>query len=106
MGYRISLDDFGTKYSNMEILSDVEFDVLKLDKSLVDKIDRDKVSGQIVKHIISMCNDMKIQTIAEGIEEELQASYLKKCRCMIGQGYLYGKPMAVEEYEKRFLKGI
>lgn len=105
LGYRISLDDFGTKYSNMDILSDVEFDVLKLDKSLVDKIDRDKVSGQIVKHIISMCNDMKIQTIAEGIEEELQEAYLKKCRCMIGQGYLYGKPMAVEEYERLFLMG-
>lgn len=105
MGYRISLDDFGTKYSNMDILSDVEFDVLKLDKSLVDKIDRDKVSGQIVKHIISMCHDMKIQTIAEGIEEELQEAYLKKCRCMIGQGYLYGKPMAVEEYERKFLRG-
>lgn len=103
MGYRISLDDFGTKYSNMDILSDVEFDVLKLDKSLVDKIDRDKVSGQIVKHIISMCHDMKIQTIAEGIEEELQEAYLKKCRCMIGQGYLYGKPMEVEAYEERFL---
>lgn len=102
-GYRISLDDFGTKYSNMDILSDVEFDVLKLDKSLVDKIDRDKVSGQIVKHIISMCREMKIQTIAEGIEEELQEAYLKKCRCMIGQGYLYGKPMSVEDYEKRFL---
>jgi EAL domain-containing protein (putative c-di-GMP-specific phosphodiesterase class I) len=102
-GYRISLDDFGTKYSNMDILSDVEFDVLKLDKSLVDKIDRDRVSGQIVKHIISMCHDMKIQTIAEGIEEELQAAYLKKCRCMIGQGYLYGKPMSVEEYERQFL---
>ena len=102
-GYRISLDDFGTKYSNMDILSDVEFDVLKLDKSLVDKIDRDRVSGQIVKHIISMCHDMKIQTIAEGIEEELQAAYLKKCKCMIGQGYLYGKPMSVEEYERQFL---
>ncbi|MEQ2424049.1 EAL domain-containing protein [Enterocloster hominis (ex Hitch et al. 2024)] len=105
LGYRISLDDFGTKYSNMDILSDVEFDVLKLDKSLVDKIDRDKVSGQIVKHIISMCHDMKIQTIAEGIEEELQEAYLKKCRCMIGQGYLYGKPMEVEEYERNFLMG-
>lgn len=103
LGYRISLDDFGTKYSNMDILSDVEFDVLKLDKSLVDKIDRDKVSGQIVKHIISMCHDMKIQTIAEGIEEELQEAYLKKCRCMIGQGYLYGKPMEVEAFEKDFL---
>lgn len=101
-GYRICLDDFGTKYSNLDILSDVEFDVLKLDKSLVDKIGRDKVSQQIVKHVVAMCRDLKIQTVAEGVEETSQAQYLTRCRCDVGQGYLYGKPMEAEEFEKEF----
>lgn len=101
-GYRISLDDFGTKYSNLDILTDVEFDVLKLDKSLVDKLAKDKVSRQIVKHVIAMCRDMKIQTVAEGVEDSTQADYLTQSRCIIGQGYLYGKPMEQEAFEKEF----
>lgn len=104
LGYRISLDDFGTKYSNLDILSDVDFDVLKLDKSLVDKIGMDEVSGQIVKHVIAMCHDMDIQTVAEGMEESRQVDSLKGWDCAIGQGYYYGKPMDVESFEKRFLE--
>ena len=103
-GYRICLDDFGTKYSNLDILSDIEFDVLKLDKSLVDKIGRDKVSRQIVKHVIAMCRDLKIQTVAEGVEEAAQADYLIQCRCAAGQGYLYGRPMETEAYERGFCR--
>ena len=103
-GYRICLDDFGTKYSNLDILSDIEFDVLKLDKSLVDKIGRDKVSRQIVKHVIAMCRDLKIQTVAEGVEETAQADYLIQCRCAAGQGYLYGRPMETEAYERGFCR--
>ncbi len=105
LGYRISLDDFGTKYSNLAILSDIEFDVLKLDKSLVDKIRGDQVSRQVVSHMISMCNDLGIQTVAEGVEEKEQEQILKQACCAIGQGYRYGRPMEEEEFERGFLRG-
>lgn len=104
LGYRISLDDFGTKYSNLAILSEIEFDVLKLDKSLVDKLRTDRISRQVVSHVISMCNDLGILTVAEGVEEKGQEQILKQARCAIGQGYLYGRPMAEEAFEQEFLE--
>ena len=64
LGYRISLDDFGTKYSNLAVLSDVEFDVLKLDKSLIDKICDDRVSLQVVRHMVSMLSLIHIWTLS------------------------------------------
>ena len=73
-------------------------------RSLVDKIGRDKVSRQIVKHVIAMCRDLKIQTVAEGVEETAQADYLIQCRCAAGQGYLYGRPMETEAYERGFCR--
>lgn len=103
LGYRISLDDFGTKYSNLAILSDIEFDVLKLDKSLVDKIRTDQVSRQVVSHVISMCEDLGIQTVAEGVEEKEQEQILKQACCGVGQGYRYGRPMEEGEFEREFL---
>lgn len=102
LGYRISLDDFGTKYSNLAVLSDVEFDVLKLDKSLIDKICDDRVSLQVVRHMVSMCRDLKIRTVAEGVEEQSQETLLREANCEVGQGYRYGKPMGEDEFEERF----
>ncbi len=104
LGYRISLDDFGTKYSNLAVLSDIRFDVLKLDKSLVSKSCNDRVSRQVVRHVISMCNDLRIRTVAEGVEEEDQERMLRESNCEIGQGYRYGKPMAEDEFERLFIK--
>ena len=102
LGYRVALDDFGTKYSNLAILSDIDFDVLKLDKSLVDKIRTDQVSRQVVSHVISMCDDLGIQTVAEGVEEKEQEMILKQACCAIGQGYRYGRPMEAGEFEREF----
>ena len=104
LGYRISLDDFGTKYSNLAVLSDIRFDVLKLDKSLVSKSCDDRVSRQVVRHVISMCNDLHIRTVAEGVEEEDQERILREANCEIGQGYRYGKPMAEDEFERLWIR--
>lgn len=100
LGLRVSLDDFGISYSNLSILSDVCFDTIKLDKSLIRTLAVEKRNHVIVKHMIQMCNDLEMECIAEGIETEYQESILLESGCTTGQGYLYGKPVPVDEFCK------
>lgn len=102
-GYSVSLDDFGTKYTNLSILNDINFDTLKLDKSLVDSLDERRKNQIILKNIIYMCGDLGIKVIAEGIETRRQEEILRALSCEQGQGYLYGKPMPIREFERRYI---
>lgn len=105
-GFSISLDDFGTKYTNLSILSELDFDVLKLDKSLINALAKQKGNQIILKNVITMCNDLNINVIAEGVETEEQQKILKALGCQYGQGYLYGKPMPISEFEKCYFHTI
>lgn len=98
-GYSISLDDFGIKYTNLSILSDIDIDVLKLDKSLINELPCKATNQVILKNIITMCDELNIIVIAEGIELKSQEDILRKLGCKMGQGYLYGKPMPNDEFE-------
>lgn len=98
LGLRISLDDFGIRYSNLSMLSEVYFDTIKLDKSLIKSLVTNKRNRFIVKNIIHMCKELEIESIAEGVETKLQEDILMELGCMLGQGYLYGKPVSVEEF--------
>lgn len=102
-GFNISLDDFGTKYTNLSILADIDFSMLKLDKSLIETL-VDQTNNQVIlKNIIYMCRDLGIDVIAEGVETPDQAKLLQSLQCRLGQGYLYGKPMPVPEFKDKFL---
>lgn len=103
-GYSISLDDFGTKYTNLSILADLKFSVLKIDRSLVGKLGKQMSYRLIMKNIIQMCNDLGIEVIAEGIETEMQEKILRSLGCCLGQGYRYGRPMPIEEFEQKNLR--
>lgn len=103
-GFAISLDDFGSQYSSLAILTLIEFDELKFDKSLVDTIvDNDK-SRMILRHMLNLCKSMNKQTVAEGIEDIKQADLLKELKCEIGQGYYFAKPMMSEDFKEYLLK--
>ena len=93
-GFNISLDDFGTGYSSLSMLQDLTIDVLKIDKSFIDKID----TSNIVKYIINMAKDFNIKTVAEGVETKEQVQLLKNMGCDIAQGYYYSKPLSLEEF--------
>lgn len=103
-GFSISLDDFGTKYTNLSILADIDFSVLKLDRSLVGKLEHQMAYRVVLKNVIQMCSELAIDVIAEGVETEAQAQILSDLGCLYGQGYLYGKPGTVPDFEERFLK--
>lgn len=103
LGYKIFLDDFGIKYSNLSILSEASFSGLKLDKSMIKNIGFKNTNEIIIKNIIAMCNEMGLVTVAEGIETEEQKATLKEMQCEVGQGYLYSKPLPVSEFIKKYL---
>lgn len=102
-GFAISLDDFGTKYTNLSVLSDIDFHVLKLDKSLIDSLCLQERKRIILKNVIRMCRDMRIEVIAEGVENREQEHLLRELGCRLGQGFLYGRPMPVAEFEAKYL---
>ncbi len=103
-GYAISLDDFGTKYTNLSILADLDFSMLKLDKSLIGELGNHPTHKLILKNVVNMCNDLGIKVIAEGVETEQQENILREINCQMGQGYLYGKPMPVNEFYEKYIK--
>ncbi|WP_125142383.1 EAL domain-containing protein [Clostridium transplantifaecale] len=102
-GFTVALDDFGTECANVVLLSEVEFDVLKLDKSIIDHIADNPRNLAIVKSISEVCHNLNVCLIAEGVETEEQFSVLCSCGIDLVQGYLFSKPVSVEEYEKLFL---
>lgn len=103
-GFLISLDDFGCAYSNIVTLSQIEVDEVKIDKSLVDDLITNKKNQILVKNVLSMCNELEgSSTLAEGIEEEGQAKLLYELGCHLGQGYLYSRPIPIEEFIKGYI---
>lgn len=98
MGIRISLDDFGTQYSNMAILADIPFEEVKFDKTLVDDIVKNPRSRTIVKKMVEMCRDLQeVEIVAEGVETTEQAQRLQKYSVNCAQGYLFHRPMPAEQ---------
>ncbi|MEG0431124.1 MAG: diguanylate cyclase [Anaerovoracaceae bacterium] len=105
-GFRLSMDDFGSDYSNLSILSALEFSAVKLDKTLIDRIVSNKISYSIVKSIIDLCIEYGMDVVAEGVETVEQLNLLNKANCPLVQGYYINKPLPVSEYENRYNKDI
>ena len=98
LGFLISIDDFGTGYSSLSTLQDMPADILKIDKSFVDRIGKNEKN--MVDYILIMAKELKLTTIAEGVETEEQKDYLFEKGCDIIQGYYFAKPMPKDEFEE------
>ena len=99
IGVSFSLDDFGTGYSSLSYLTQLPFDQLKIDQSFVRNIGVTARDATIVQTIIGMANNLGMEVIAEGVETESQLEFLKQETCSVYQGYLFGKPVPLEEFE-------
>lgn len=100
LGYTVEMDDFGSGYSSLNVLKDIEFDVLKLDlKFIAGTIGSDR-GGTILSSVVRMAKWLKLPVIAEGVETIEQADFLRSVGCDYIQGFLYSKPLPVSEYEK------
>jgi diguanylate cyclase (GGDEF)-like protein/PAS domain S-box-containing protein len=97
-GMRIAIDDFGTGYSSLSYLTRFPVGALKIDRSFVKDMSSDKGDATIVRTIIEMAHTLGFTVIAEGVETEEQANFLRLLRCEQAQGYLFAKPMPAAEY--------
>ena len=102
-GFICSIDDFGSGYSSLNSLKDLPFDIIKLDKLFLDNSYNIKKSQEIVKSIITMAKNIDILTVGEGVETDEQLEFLQLAGCDIIQGYIFSKPISVEDFEKLFI---
>ena len=102
LGFNISLDDFGAKYANMSLLSTLNFDELKIDKSMIDTLVNNDKCQTILHHIIEMCKKINVACVAEGVETEKQIELLVCLGCNIIQGFYYSKPIPLQEFEDKY----
>jgi EAL domain-containing protein (putative c-di-GMP-specific phosphodiesterase class I)/CRP-like cAMP-binding protein len=97
LGFKIALDDFGTGYSSLSYLHKFSIDTLKIDRSFVAQLHEGKKSMDLVRAIVSLAKNFKLDVVAEGIEHEKDIAVLSTLQCDMGQGFYFGKPMPVEE---------
>ena len=102
-GLRFSLDDFGTGYSSLAYLKRLPLDLLKIDRSFVRDILVDAGSGAIAQTILSLSRAMGLPVIAEGVETEEQREFLTRMGCHSFQGFLFSRPLPLEEFERLWL---
>lgn len=97
MGYSVALDDFGTGYSSLSYLANLEVNSLKIDKSFIDKMQKDPKSKSIVKSMLQMAKDLNLSVIAEGVESKTEWDILKRFGCNFIQGYYFSKPLPMAD---------
>jgi len=104
LGISVSIDDFGSGYSSYGYLNELPFDRIKIDKSLVDKASPDNFgANQVLKAIIAMSQAVGVTTIAEGVENQKQLDILTELGCDQVQGFLFGRPVPPDVFERKFI---
>jgi EAL domain-containing protein (putative c-di-GMP-specific phosphodiesterase class I) len=103
-GFRVAIDDFGTGYSSLAYLTRFPLSALKIDRSFVRDMARDKTDATIVRTIIEMAQSLALTVVAEGVETKEQARLLQVLRCEQVQGHLFAKPMPAEDLTRVYIK--
>ncbi|NWN90717.1 EAL domain-containing protein [Marinobacter adhaerens] len=97
-GVRLAVDDFGTGYSALSYLKGYPFDTLKIDKSFIHDVTQEQEAGALVRAIINMAHSLGLTITAEGVDDALQAEFLKKEGCDLAQGYFYSVPLPDRDF--------
>jgi EAL domain-containing protein (putative c-di-GMP-specific phosphodiesterase class I) len=99
LGVRIAIDDFGTRYSSLASLRQFPADALKIDRSFIDHIAASKRSSALMQTFVHLGKTLEIETLAEGIEDQVQLEALQREHCDQGQGFLLSRPLDVDAVE-------
>jgi EAL domain-containing protein (putative c-di-GMP-specific phosphodiesterase class I) len=100
LGISVAIDDFGTGYSSLSYLKNFPVNVLKMDKSFIRDIDSDKDDFELVRTMITMGRNLRITTVAEGVENAEQLNLLKQEGCDQAQGFFFEKPMPFSQFKR------
>lgn len=103
MGIKIAIDDFGTGYSSLAYLHQLPADKLKIDRSFISDIQPDSTGAEIALSAIGLAKNFNLALVAEGVETAHQATFLFNNECRIAQGYLFSKPVPIDQFEKSCL---
>ena len=98
-GYLIAIDDFGAGYSSLNVMKSLHFDTLKLDKEFLNTQENNQRAKEIIAGTVKMLKSLNITIVAEGVETREQALFLRDIGCDMGQGYLFSKPVPIEEFK-------
>ena len=96
----VSIDDFGSGFSALNLLKDLPVDIIKIDREFLDSSGDDDRGKKVLRNVINMCKDLKLDVVTEGIETEEQREFIVRCGCQIAQGFLYSKPLPLDEFDK------
>ena len=105
-GFRIAIDDFGTGYSSLSYLRRFRIDTLKIDQSFVRDVIDDPDDAAITSAIIAMAHSLKLDIVAEGVENNQQLEFLMERNCQLVQGYFFSRPLPADEIQGLLLKGL
>lgn len=104
LGIKVYLDDFGTGYSSLSYLKAIPIDYIKIDKSFIDDIAKDKKQSAIVSALIQLAHGIDLKVVSEGVEDNSQLKILREYNCDLVQGYIFSKPVSKEEFQKMLKK--
>ena len=103
LGVKVALDDFGTGYSSLNHIREMPIDIIKIDRCFILDLGKDNFSDAFVKMVTELASAIGVTTCVEGVELEEQVQILKKINVQLIQGYYFGKPMKVDEFEAKYL---
>ena len=103
-GFSISIDDFGVRNASLSLFTTINFDILKLDRSLIKTLAQNQKARILIRSLAVICSDLGIKLIAEGVETLEQLDILKELRCNEVQGYLFSKPLPLNDFENKYLQ--
>ena len=106
IGFEIEMDDFGSGYSSLNMLSSMPIDVLKMDMKFIRNIETNETDRRLVQLVLDIAKYLGVPVVAEGVETEGQIDILRKAGCDLVQGYYFSKPVPAEEFERFIIKEI
>lgn len=98
-GFTVAMDDFGSGYSSLNVLKNLQFDGIKLDKEFLGGFEKNENAKKVIEGAVQMIKSLGVKVIAEGVETQEQADFLRRTGCDVAQGYLFSKPMTVDAFE-------